>query len=779
MMYGGDDFIVMVVGGPNQRTDFHVDPYEEWFYQVAGNMHVNVDRGRQAARRCTSARARSGCCRGTRRTRRSARRPARSASSSSGSARRARWRSSSGTARTATPWCTRSSCRCADIVDDLPPVFEAFYGDEQARTCRNCGTLHPGQGLIDACDDPSSTCTRHYVPQGLAGRCRRRPIRPWLRIDSERDAMIMVGRRSSAGSGATAGTRPSGWPTWTPTASHVQVVSPTPVFFCYAAQPAQSREDRRRIFNDLALEICAGAPDRLVPFCQVPLQDPDAACARAGPVPGRRARRRRDRQPRRRPRPRRRGHRHVPAALRARSARRCSSTRGTCRPRRGCDRWMAQWLAGMPAETHLSILAHDPRRRVRPGRPDAADLLRPRRRVVPVLAGPDGQRLAPPAATWSPRRELPAVALRRPVLASTRWSSTSARCGCSSTPMGRDRVMVGSDYPYPFGERRPARWSAPRTSSTSDDRAQCCSRQRAALPGPDLTSASWWSPVRIARARTRRRGRRVPRCASGSTSRPPPAGRCRGGLLRGQLARPAAAGDPRAARPRNSTTGRGSASRATSRRTRPWVRYHELLREPAAPLVGALPGEVVVMNTLTVNLHLMMISFYRPDRASGTRILIEDTRLPLRQLRGAQPGAGSTASTRTTAVIRLKPRPGEDGAAQRGRRRFPAAGGAPGRAGAARRGELLQRRASWTSRRSPRRARGRRGRRLGSGPRGGQRPAARCTTGASTGPPGARTSTSTAGRARSPAPSCTSGTSRDRSLPSSPAGGAPTRPPGS
>jgi len=42
MMYGGDDFIVMVVGGPNQRTDFHVDPYEEWFYQVRGNMHVNI-----------------------------------------------------------------------------------------------------------------------------------------------------------------------------------------------------------------------------------------------------------------------------------------------------------------------------------------------------------------------------------------------------------------------------------------------------------------------------------------------------------------------------------------------------------------------------------------------------------------------------------------------------------------------------------------------------------------------------------------------------------------
>jgi 3-hydroxyanthranilate 3,4-dioxygenase len=33
-----------------------------------------------------------------------------------------------------------------NIVDDLPPLYEAFYADESARTCGNCGAVHPGKG---------------------------------------------------------------------------------------------------------------------------------------------------------------------------------------------------------------------------------------------------------------------------------------------------------------------------------------------------------------------------------------------------------------------------------------------------------------------------------------------------------------------------------------------------------------------------------------------------------------------------------------------------------
>src|SRR5213075_2165594 len=59
----------------------------------------------------------------------------------------------------------------------------------------------------------------------------------------------------------------------------------------------------------------------------------------------------------------------------------------------------------------------------------------------------------------------------------------------------------------------------------------------------------------------------------------------------------------------------------------PWYSYHETLREPMARIVGAKPVEVICMNSLTVNLHLMMATFYRPTK-SRFKILMEDPAFP-------------------------------------------------------------------------------------------------------------------------------------------------------
>jgi kynureninase len=91
---------------------------------------------------------------------------------------------------------------------------------------------------------------------------------------------------------------------------------------------------------------------------------------------------------------------------------------------------------------------------------------------------------------------------------------------------------------------------------------------------------------------------------------------------------------------------------------RPWLPYHEFLTAPAARLVGALPSETVVMNSLTVNLHLLMVSFYRPTR-SRHRIVIEDSAFPSDSY-AVRSQARFHGYDAEDAIIRLRPRPGED-----------------------------------------------------------------------------------------------------------------------
>jgi len=89
----------------------------------------------------------------------------------------------------------------------------------------------------------------------------------------------------------------------------------------------------------------------------------------------------------------------------------------------------------------------------------------------------------------------------------------------------------------------------------------------------------------------------------------------------------------------------------------PWLPYHEFLTDSYARLVGAQPSEVVAMNTLTVNLHLMMVSFYRPS-AERFKILIEGGAFPSDQY-AVKSQLEFHGFDPAEALIELNPRPGE------------------------------------------------------------------------------------------------------------------------
>jgi len=90
----------------------------------------------------------------------------------------------------------------------------------------------------------------------------------------------------------------------------------------------------------------------------------------------------------------------------------------------------------------------------------------------------------------------------------------------------------------------------------------------------------------------------------------------------------------------------------------PWMDYHKFLTEQSAHVVGAMPKEVVVMNTLTTNLHLMMVSFYRPD-ATRFKIIMEAGAFPSDQY-AVESQVKWHGFSPEEAIVEVQPRPGED-----------------------------------------------------------------------------------------------------------------------
>lgn len=138
------DMMVTVVGGPNQRTDFHDDPVEEFFYQLKGDMVLKVIEEGE----CKDVFIREGDIFFLpKHVRHSPQRPM------EGSIGLVIEPKRPDGLQDAFEWycfdCNalvhRTEVTLNSIVDDLPPVYQAFYDSKDARTCPDCGQLHPGK----------------------------------------------------------------------------------------------------------------------------------------------------------------------------------------------------------------------------------------------------------------------------------------------------------------------------------------------------------------------------------------------------------------------------------------------------------------------------------------------------------------------------------------------------------------------------------------------------------------------------------------------------------
>lgn len=139
-----DGMVVQVVGGPNQRVDFHDDPVEEFFYQIKGDMILKV----VLDGKIEDIRIREGeVFLLPAHVRHSPQRPM------EGSVGLVVEGARPAGAKDAFEWYCfdchglvhRAELELKNIVSDLPPIYQAFYGDEKARTCPHCGSIHPGK----------------------------------------------------------------------------------------------------------------------------------------------------------------------------------------------------------------------------------------------------------------------------------------------------------------------------------------------------------------------------------------------------------------------------------------------------------------------------------------------------------------------------------------------------------------------------------------------------------------------------------------------------------
>tara|TARA_R110002110_G_scaffold91264_2_gene237531 strand:+ start:151231 stop:152271 length:1041 start_codon:yes stop_codon:yes gene_type:complete len=291
----------------------------------------------------------------------------------------------------------------------------------------------------------------HFLPESWPDLAQRfgTPNWPWMRHSGNGKAMIMMGEEEF---------RPVYEACWNPSVRveemdrhgvDVQIMCATPVLFAYS-RPASHALEAAELFNDAALEMCAHNPARLKALCQVPLQDIDAACNEVS-------------------RAKRNGHLGVQIGNHV--GQKNLDDEGILTFLQHCagedipvlvhpwdmmatermPKYMLPWLVSMPAETQLSILSL-----ILSGAFER--LPRSLRLCFAHGGGSFAFLLGRVDNAWTHRDIVRQDCPKLPSSYVDRFSVDSAVFDHKAldllvSVMGEDRVMLGSDYPFPLGEQ--------------------------------------------------------------------------------------------------------------------------------------------------------------------------------------------------------------------------------------------------------------------------------------------------------------------------------------
>ena len=308
----------------------------------------------------------------------------------------------------------------------------------------------------------------HFLPETWPDLAERfgTPDWPWMRHTEAGKAMLMSGEKEF---------RPVYDACWSADRRieemdrdgiDLQVISATPILFAYD-RPTSHTSDCAQMFNDMSLEICADGQDRLLSLCQVPLQDTDAACkvlsqamqdGHVGVQIGSHV-----------------GERNLDDEGLITFLQHCADENAAVlvhpydmMARERTYKYMMAWTVGMPAETQLGIVSM-----ILGG---AFDRLPESLRLCFAHGGGGFAFLLGRLDNAWRRRDIvrgksqgvPSSYLRRFYVDSAVFDAAALRF--LADVMGEDRVMLGSDYPFPLGEEVVGELI--RTSDGFDDAAE-------------------------------------------------------------------------------------------------------------------------------------------------------------------------------------------------------------------------------------------------------------------------------------------------------------------